>query len=353
MPVDDSGLTQRQERILGAVCRDYTVTGSPVSSGGLVKRHGFEWSSATVRQELAVLERQGLVQRSHHSSGRVPTAAGLQRYVQTLPRIAPRPEYVRAVDRGLRDAGRDPEQDLRAASFILSEVAGCVAVSFVGAQRVGTIVDIDVVPLVATRALIVVTMEHGSTLMQPVDLEQLGGEGRDFGAELRRLQERLRWLCRGRTLPAARAELLDRLREEEARFDRILAEALRVGLTVCAGASLDPLLLQVAGQPRLARSEPADGERLGDVLELLADYHRLADVLCQLLPTPGDGAVQVASVQGLTLVGCRLPAHHPSRDAASARTGAVALLGSRRMDYASLIPLVEYAARALATHTEV
>jgi hypothetical protein len=63
--------------------------------------------------------------------------------------------------------------------------------------------------------------------------------------------------------------------------------------------------------------------------------------------------VQVESVQGLTLVGCRLPAHHPSRDAAGARTGAVALLGSSRMDYASLIPLVEYAARALATHTEV
>jgi transcriptional regulator of heat shock response len=264
-----------------------------------------------------------------------------------------------------------------------------VAVSFLGGARIGRIAEIEVVPFLGERALVVLSFDDGTAVMRPVNLDRIAGTD-DIAATQRRICEKLRMLCRGRTLEAARSELLRRKGEEEARFDQTFAEALRIGLIVCAGAALDPLWLHVAGQPNLARGLSPDGasqsssrpfgpEGLGDLLELLEDYRRLADVLCQLLPGPADedalrarvrlgvplspllpsraigtggpegvaeGAERSHDTFELTVVGCRLPL--PQFDGS---TGAVALLGSDRMDYAAVIPLVEYAARTLAAHT--
>ncbi len=354
-------LTPRQEHLLFAVCRDYVVSGQPASSGGLVKAHGLPWSSATVRNELAALERLGLVERSHHSSGRSPTQAGMQRYVSSLSGAsALRPELVDVVDRSLQAAGSSVGDEMRATSRVLSEVAGCVAISFVGAARGGRIEAVDVAPLVLPRALVVLGFDDGSTVMRPVTLEGLDDEPHAADRGVRSLQERLRALCTGRTLDQAVCDLQGQQQEHQARIDRVLSEALRVGLIVCAGASLDPLWLQVAGQRTLAGEGAVQPDALGDLLGLLEDYRQLADVLCQLLPSdlhdpsgraqvrvgvplPGRAGGPAHQVR-LTLVGCRL-----ALPQVSASTGLVALLGSDRMDYACAIPLVEYAARSLAS----
>ncbi len=354
-------LTERQERILRAVCRDYIVYGDEVSSKALVRGHGFRWSSATLRQELSALEAMGLLSRRHRSAGCYPTRKGLQCYVSRLqPSHGPGSQLLSAVDRSLERLRDDPNRGMRAAVCVLSEVSGCLAVSFLGTAQEGRMEQVDVVPLVGARALVVMTMAGGATQVRPIELEVLP-EGSDAAVELRRLQERLRWLCVGRTLADARETLLRRVGEHEAHVDGLLAQALRVALSLCVSSQLDPLWLQMAGQPRLARGLP-DADRLGDVLTLLEDDQRLAEVLDQLLPHPSGDGVPRARVQvgvrgligaawtddaaeqpGLSLVGCRVPvtAEGPGK-------GAVALLGSARMDYAAMIPLVEYAARALA-----
>jgi len=368
-------LSDRQQQILRAVCRDYIVTGDEVASSALVRRHGLRWSSATLRQELADLERMGLLRRPHRSAGCSPTALGLRRYVGALPRFGgPNPELASAVDLSFERLREDPSGGMRAAVCVLSEVSGCLAVSFVGTAQSGRMEQVDVVPLVARRALVVLTMVGGATHVQPVELDALD-EGSDPGVELRRLQERLRGLCVGRTLLDAREALMRQLGEHEAQVDRLLAQALRVGLTLCAINPLDPLWMQMAGQPALARGLP-DAERLGDVLGVLDDDQRLAEVLDQLLPASADeslprarvyvgvrGLIEAGTVgpgrsrsdddaeahiePSLSLVGCRVPTGRGA-GAGGPDRGAVALLGSARMDYAALIPLVEYAARALA-----
>jgi heat-inducible transcriptional repressor len=361
-----SALTPRQARILCAVCRDYVVQGKEVSSAALVRTHGLHWSPATVRSELAVLERGGFLMRSHHSAGRRPTHKGLEYYVETLRAMAPPRALVEAVDHSLRNVDAHPDAGMRAAVRVLSEVAGCVAVSFYGSAHPGIIRGLDIVPLVSPRALVVLEMGTATRSLHPVTLERSTGE-EDFGTALLGLRQRLRALCLGRTLAEARTEFLRLQSEHEARFDRVLCAALQVGLALCGGSWLDPLWLQVAGKGALAR-ELSGADQLGEVLSLLEDTQRLAEVLCQVLPDPSEGhrvraEVRVgaegllhgeaggssasdrsAVLSGLALVGCRLPA--ASCD--GVRKGAVALLGSDRMDYAAVIPLVEYAARALA-----
>jgi len=342
--------------------------GDDVPSAVLARDH--DWSPATIRAELAALERAGLVDRAHRSAGCRPTRAGLELYVASRPRDAEPPiGAARAVERSLAASG-SLEQDQRAAARVLAEVGGCVAVSFVADAGRRPVVELELVPLSATRLLVVVGFVGGATTMHPVSFDECPSV-EQLTADALGMQARLREFCLGRTLVEAHADLL-RVRDDlRLRVDRRLAEVVRLGLSLCAGAELDPLWLSVAGQARLARGLGATG---GELLAQLEDDRRLAEILCRLLPLAsasdpmratvvlggaalldrhpaGSEAASEYDSKGaeaglrLALVGCRLPA------TTAARTGAIAILGPDRMDYASVIPLVEYAARALAART--
>ncbi len=366
-------LSPRRQRILFALCRDYIVTGRPVASANLTQH--LECSAATIRNELAALEEHGLLQQPHHSAGRLPTAAGMRLYVRSLGALPPlRAEVRRAVDVSFGEVVQGPE-GMRAAVRVLSELVGCVAVSFVGEGRRGVMRQVDLVPVQGRRALVVVGLADGATHVHPVTLDPglAGLVGDKAGASLLRIQERLRGLCIGKTLAEARADLTRMWAEQEAHLDRLLAESLRLGLWLCSAAALDPLWVQIAGQKLLAGHS---GTTLAQILSLFDDYHSLAELLCQLLPeqvgsaraevhvagevpgTPGPAGPaggpgglitrdEPLVLAGLSLVGCRLH----SADDDGHKTTAVALLGPDHMDYEAVIPLVEYAAQALAART--
>lgn len=352
-------LSPRRQRILFAVCREYIITGRAVASGALCQTHGLEWSPATVRNELVALEEAGYVAQPHQSAGRLPTAAGIRLYVRSLVRPPPlRPEIRRAVDVSLAEPVSGPE-GMRAAVQVLSEVAGCVAMTFVSEDRGGVIVQVDLVPVQGQRAMVALTLAGNHARLHPVTLDVKFAEG----GGLLRLQERLRGLCVGKTLAEARSELSRLWAEHEARLDRLLAESLRIGLWLCTAAALDPLWVQIAGQRLLAGHSD---QTMAQVLALFDDYHGLAELLRQLLPEKRrdqaraevhvgaelrprlSGALSEGPcvLAGMSLIGCRV---HPAEE--EGRTAVVALLGSDRMNYEAAIPLVEYAAQALAART--
>ena len=77
-------LTQRQKKILQAIVRQYTSTGQPVGSKHLAEKLPFKVSSATVRNEMAVLEDNDLILKEHSSSGRIPSKRGYRYNVDNL-----------------------------------------------------------------------------------------------------------------------------------------------------------------------------------------------------------------------------------------------------------------------------
>lgn len=369
--MEEQTLRPRPAELLRAVCRAYLLGGDDVPSAALARE--YDWSPATIRSELAALERAGLVDRAHRSAGCRPTRAGLEHYVRTRgPQGEPPAGAARAMDRSIAGSGGSVEQDLRAAARVLAEVGGCVAVSFVADPGRRRVRELELVPLSATRMLVVVGFDGGATTMQPVGFDDSPSVDA-LAREAVALQARLREFCIGRTLFEAHAEFARARDELRLRVDRRLADVVRLGLSFCTGAELDPLWLTVTGQASLARGVGAtDVEGLGEVLARLEDDRRLAEILCQLLPAssahdphaqvvlggaalldhaPGGESSATAELRPaalrLALVGCRLPASA----ADSARVGAIAVLGPDRMDYATVIPLVEYAARALAART--
>ncbi len=77
-------LDKRKKEILQAVVDEYINTAEPVSSATLVEKYGLNYSSATVRNELAELENNGYLDKPHTSSGRVPSEKGYRFYVDEL-----------------------------------------------------------------------------------------------------------------------------------------------------------------------------------------------------------------------------------------------------------------------------
>ncbi len=77
-------LNSRERQVLQAIIEEYINTAEPVSSGSIVSRYNLEYSSATIRNDMAELEKQGYIEKTHTSSGRIPSAKGYRFYVDEL-----------------------------------------------------------------------------------------------------------------------------------------------------------------------------------------------------------------------------------------------------------------------------
>ena len=77
-------LNDRKKRVLQAIVEEYVNTAEPVSSSSLVNNYGLDFSSATIRNEMAELEKMGFLDKTHTSSGRIPSEKGYHYYVETI-----------------------------------------------------------------------------------------------------------------------------------------------------------------------------------------------------------------------------------------------------------------------------
>ena len=84
-----SAANDRRQRVLRAIVADYIARQEPVGSKMLVERHGLKVSSATIRNDMSVLEREGYITQTHASSGRIPTEAGYRAFVDALHDVKP------------------------------------------------------------------------------------------------------------------------------------------------------------------------------------------------------------------------------------------------------------------------
>lgn len=77
-------ITERQKQLFGAIVEEYVSTARPIASAALAKAYGLDVSPATVRNDMAVLEEEGLIHQPHTSAGRIPTEQGYEFYVETF-----------------------------------------------------------------------------------------------------------------------------------------------------------------------------------------------------------------------------------------------------------------------------
>jgi heat-inducible transcriptional repressor len=128
-------MTERQRQILSAIIEQYAEVASPVGSSLLAKV--FNVSSATIRAEMAELERMGFISQPHTSAGRVPTDKGYRLYVNHLNESNAEPKEDRRVERALSarvHAGGVPERTIRNAVDTLVELTHNLGIATIGNQ---------------------------------------------------------------------------------------------------------------------------------------------------------------------------------------------------------------------------
>ena len=187
-----SDLDDRKAAILRAVVQEYIETAQPVGSGHVAERAEVAVSSATVRNEMAALERDGFLAQPHTSAGRIPTDKGYRFFVDELAgtpgSLAP-PDSMRVRDFFNRAHG-ELEQMLQDTSRLLSGLTSYAAVVIGPASESATVRSVQVVGLAPRVALLVVVLSSGAVAKHTLELGTEVGDER-LGAATAHLSSHL------------------------------------------------------------------------------------------------------------------------------------------------------------------
>lgn len=160
-------LSSRQQAILAFVVREYIQEAQPVGSRTVVEKSHLRVSSATVRNEMALLEENGLLTHPHTSAGRVPTEAGYRYFVERLMEQADLPDAEqRLIRHQFHQARLDIEQWMKLAAAVLAQATNAASVITLPRARRCRIKHVELIGLHEGTALIVLVLQEGLVKQQ-------------------------------------------------------------------------------------------------------------------------------------------------------------------------------------------
>lgn len=166
-------LTERQRTILRLVVQEYVETAQPVGSTVIARQGELGVSPATIRNELAALERAGLLTHPHTSAGRIPTDAGYRFFVKHLMAA---PELPSADRRYIRiqfgEVGQEMDQWLRLSTSLLARTTQSAALATAPRSHQSRYKHVELVAIHGAKILVVLVLQQGAVLQQMVDLEE-------------------------------------------------------------------------------------------------------------------------------------------------------------------------------------
>jgi heat-inducible transcriptional repressor len=256
----------RRFEVLRAIVADFVSTKEPIGSKSLVERHNLGVSSATVRNDMAVLEAEGYITQPHTSSGRVPTEKGYREFVDRLDDIKPLSSSERRAILGFLESGVDLDDVLRRAVRLLAQLTRQVAVVQYPTLSTSSVRRLEVVALTPARLLLVVITDSGRVDQRIVEL----GDAIDEH-ELSQLRDRLGQALEGKPLAAATIAVSDLASQLNGHGG--LADAIGRCATVLVESLVDHSeeRLLLGGTANLTRNTADFGGSLRPVLEALEE----------------------------------------------------------------------------------
>jgi heat-inducible transcriptional repressor len=171
-------LDERKAAILRAVVQEYIETAQPVGSGHVATSSGVNVSSATVRNEMSLLEQDGYLHQPHTSAGRVPTEKGYRFFVDTLDAPALKGSNAEQVRLFFRHAHGELEGMLGETSRLLSSLTNCAGVVIGPMSDDAVVRSTQLVSLTGTSALLVVVLSNGTVEKHTIELPVDAGDER-------------------------------------------------------------------------------------------------------------------------------------------------------------------------------
>jgi len=339
-------LDERAREIFRRVVEGYLETGEPVGSRTLSKG-GVHLSSASIRNTMQDLTQLGLLGAPHVSAGRVPTHAGLRLFVDGLLEVGDVAEDDRrAIETRLSAKGRNFEEALNEATAILSGLAGGAGV-VVSPVRDAGVKHVEFVSLSADQALAVMVFEDGVVENRLMKLAA--------GVTPSSLQEASNFMnarLRGRTLGEAGAEIRTELDAARRQLNEAAARLVEDGMAAWGGGEGSDRALIVRGRANLLHDRETldDLERVRMLFDDLEQKEQLIGLLDDVREAQGVRIFIGAETRLFSLSGSAVIAA-PYMTGRQKVLGAIGVIGPARLNYARVIPLVDYTARVLSQVT--
>jgi heat-inducible transcriptional repressor len=326
---------ERRFAVLRAIVADYVATHEPVGSKMIVERHNLGVSSATVRNDMAVLEDEGLIAQPHTSAGRVPTDKGYRLFVDRLAQVKPLSSAERRAVQAFLDGAVDLDDVLRRSVRLLAQLTRQVAVVQYPTLTRSTVRHCEIVQLTPARLMVVVITDSGRVDQRVVDLGDVISD--DAVAQLRTL---VNGALVGRPLAAASAAVAELPNTAPADLRDAMIAVSTVLIETLVEHPEERLLL--GGTANLTRSAADFPHSLRRVLEALEEQV----VVLKLL----------ASAQERSMVTVRIGEENEAEEMRDTSVvsigygpgtvhGGMGVVGPTRMDYPGSIAAVHAVAR--------
>lgn len=335
-------LNARSREVFRALVDAYLESGEPVGSRTISRRLTRPVSPATVRNVMADLQDMGLLYSPHTSAGRLPTEIGLRLFVEGLLEVGDLSEAERAnIDGQCAAAGRSMPELLEEATTALSGLARCAGL-VVAPKTDRALKHIEFVHLGETEALAVLVTEDGLVENRVIQVPK-GTPPSSLIQAGNYLNARLA----GRTLDEARAEAIAEIDAHRAQLDALTREVVEAGLATWAGDNSGGTLI-VRGQAHLLEDVSAlsDLEHIRTLFEAL----EARDLLVRLLElTAKAEGVQIfigAENALFSMAGASMVLA-PYSGSDGTVLGAVGVIGPTRINYARIVPIVDYTAQVV------
>jgi heat-inducible transcriptional repressor len=332
-------IPDRSLEVLRAIVRDYIETSQPVGSKSLVERHAFGVSSATIRNEMALLEDEQLIVAPHTSSGRVPTDKGYRLFVDRLGEVKPLSIPERSAIETFMQGSSDLDEVLGRTVRLLSQLTNQVAMVQYPSLERGSVKSVELLKVGEKQALLILVTDI-SRIQQhlihfDVDLDD------DFVANLRAQMI-------GALQGVALSQVATRIEDFTAKF----ADTRHAAVSLV----LDNLLEQVdanrqdkiilAGTANLARREDDFKGSISPMLEAIEEQVVLLKLIQEVqaekhgvsLSIGVENEIEQFSSSSVVIAG------YEKEGAEVAKLG---VLGPTRMDYANNIAAVRAVSRYL------
>ncbi len=336
-------MSDRSREIFRMIVDAYVETGEPVGSRTLSRRLG-HLSPATIRNVMSDLEEVGLLFAPHTSAGRLPTELGLRLFVDGLMEVGGLTADEReAIDGQCGATGRSLPDMLEQASMLLSGLSRCAGL-VMAPKTERPLKHIEFVHLAPGRALVVLVTEGGMVENRLIDVP--------IGLPMSTLVEATNYLTArlvGRTLGMARENIFAELNAQRAELDELTRKVVEAGLATWSdGGKSDSSALIVRGQAHLLDDiqEAGDLERLRALFSALETKEQLLKLLDAADQAEGVQIFIGAQSELFGLAGCSAVIS-PYRDSQRQLVGAVGVIGPSRLNYARIIPMVDYTAKVI------
>ncbi len=337
-----SELNERSREIFRHIVEAYVETGEPVGSRTLAKRMHTTLSPATIRNVMADLEEAGLLFAPHTSAGRLPTEAGLRLFVDGLLEVGNLTEDERkSIDSQCAAAGTSVAGLLEEATTVLSGLARCAGL-VLAPKTDSPLRHIEFVNLSPGRALVVLVTESGVVENRIIEVPH--------GLPASALVQASNYLSArlvGRTIGEAYNDIMTELEAHRAQLDELTTRVVEQGLATWAGGAAGSSLI-VRGQAQLLKDVNAVND-LETIRALFAALETKETMLKLLQLADRAEGVQIFIGAGNTmfdLAGCSMIVG-PYHDSKQRIVGAIGVIGPTRMNYARIIPMVDYTAKLI------